>query len=302
MDAGARITEFSNVDKRVREHLKENESAMAADLVFAEGRQAAAAARLVDEARLEEQQVGETLEGVARQQQAYALVTAALVGVFAIALLTFVPPPVGKAAPVLTPAVSRLEPLDISGAAELRLRDGAPAAQPPSRSRASSQGSGPVLRAAAEICTAFGRSEPEQLTKLLGRAADLMGASGLIVWIGDVAGSDLKPVVAHGYPAQVLDRMPSVPRSADNAAAAAYRTGTIQVVLARSDNSPGAVVAPLLSSQGCVGALTAEIKADREISETVQVLATLFAAHLATILTPAVTATPAVRQETSASA
>jgi hypothetical protein len=38
-------------------------------------------------------------------------------------------------------------------------------------------------------------------------------------------GADLQPVIAHGYSDQVLSLMRPVARTADNAAAAAYRSG-----------------------------------------------------------------------------
>jgi len=83
--------------------------------------------------------------------------------------------------------------------------------------------------------------------------------------------------------------MSTIPRSADNAAAAAFRTSQLQIVLARPGESNGAVVAPLLSSEGCVGALSAEIRGGGESSESVQALAAIFASHLAGVLhtTPA---------------
>ena len=119
---------------------------------------------------------------------------------------------------------------------------------------------------------------------VLGRAADMLDASGLVVWLGTPTGSDLRPVLAHGYSDQALARMPTVPRSADNAAAAAYRSSTLQIVLSRPGSTAGAVVAPLLGPDGCIGALSAEIASGGEGSEAVQALATLFAAQLAAVL------------------
>jgi hypothetical protein len=138
------------------------------------------------------------------------------------------------------------------------------------------------------LCTDFGRvSDLDELKRLLERAADVMDATGLVVWVGDAAGADLRPVIAHGYNAQTLARMPSVPRSADNAAAAAYRTGELQVVHAAPGSSKGAIVAPLLSSDGCIGALSGEIRGGGESSDAVQALAAIFAAQLAGVLTMA---------------
>ena len=142
-----------------------------------------------------------------------------------------------------------------------------------------------ALKAAADLCTAFGRiHDLAELKMLLGRAARLMNANGLVVWLGSASGVDLQPVIAHGYSDQVLSLMRPVPRSADNAAAAAYRTGALQTVPSRPGSAPGALVAPLLSADGCIGALTAEVKDGNEKSEQVQALASIFAAQLAGIL------------------
>jgi GAF domain-containing protein len=87
----------------------------------------------------------------------------------------------------------------------------------------------------------------------------------------------------------VAARIPSVPRSANNAAAAAYRTATLQIVLSRPGSPKGAVVAPVVSADGCIGVLSAEIRDGGEASETVQALAAIIAAQLAGVLasTPA---------------
>ena len=119
---------------------------------------------------------------------------------------------------------------------------------------------------------------------LLGKAAEVMDASGIVVWLGSTAGADLRPVLAHGYSAAALARMPAVPRSGDNAAAAAYRSGVLQIVMSRPGSSSGAVVAPINAPEGCVGALSAEIRGGGESSDSVQALATILAAQLASIV------------------
>jgi hypothetical protein len=111
-----------------------------------------------------------------------------------------------------------------------------------------------------------------------------MDAGGVVVWLGGAGGGDLRPALAHGYSAQVIARMPAVPRSDDNAAAAAYRTGSLQIVMSRPGGMPGAIVAPILTADGCVGALSAEIKSGGEGSEAVQAVAAIVAAHLAGVL------------------
>ncbi len=82
----------------------------------------------------------------------------------------------------------------------------------------------------------------------------------------------------------MLARMPAVPRSGDNAAAAAYRTGVLQIVMSRPGASSGAVVAPISGPDGCIGALSAEIRGGGETSDSVQALAAILAAQLASIV------------------
>ena len=135
-----------------------------------------------------------------------------------------------------------------------------------------------------------------------------MDATGIIVWLGNASGADLRPVLAHGYASQVLARMPTVARTADNAAAAAYRTGELQVVLsgraglAEHSPSAGAIVAPLLSPDGCIGALAAEIAGGGETSDSVQALAAIFAAQLSGFVYATASATAAAPEVRAASA
>src|SRR5262249_7049399 len=116
----------------------------------------------------------------------------------------------------------------------------------------------------------------------IGRAAALTEASGVVVWLGSPQGDDLRPVLTHGYNPQVVAKLTAVPRSANNAAAAAYRSGTLQVVPSQPFSS-GAIVAPLLGPDGCIGALSAEFRG-AEASEPVQAFAAIVAAHLAGVL------------------
>jgi len=157
----------------------------------------------------------------------------------------------------------------------------APPAPPAPPSPVAVQGA--MLKAAADLATEFGRArDTNDLNQLLGRAATAMDASGVVVWMGSTTGADLRPLLIHGYGAQAMARIPPVPRSADNAAAAAYRSGHMQIVLSKPGAS-GAIVAPILAPDGCVGALSAEFSG-AETSESVQALAAIVAGHLATVL------------------
>ena len=152
----------------------------------------------------------------------------------------------------------------------------------------------PVLKTAAQLCTDFARvQDVNDVQRLLARASDAMDAAGLVVWLGDGEGADLQPVLTQGYSAETRARLPNVPRAADNAAAAAYRSGHVQIVRSKPGGSGGAIVAPILGAQGCFGALSAEIRSGGEASESVQALAVIVAAQLAGVLTPTETAASA---------
>jgi len=151
----------------------------------------------------------------------------------------------------------------------------------PQQSRAVS----PVLKTAAQLCTDFARMRDiHDLQQLLERASDVMDAAGLVVWLGSPNGAELQPVLTHGYGDETRARLPNVARTANNAAAAAYRSGDVQIVLSRPGGAKGAIVAPILGAQGCIGALSAEIRGGGEASESVQALAAIIAAQLAGVL------------------
>ena len=280
-EATATVVEFSAIDKRVRDYLKSGQQLMAGDVIFTEGSDAAATAvRQIETARLAEHQAAEVAVTAVRQQQ--MLTAAAASGLVGIVVLLLIPVPRGKASEAQADAgLSIAPPVTTTDAVATVASAAVPAPIAPASPRAT----GSMFKAATDVATDFGRvRDLDELARVLGRAADAMDASGLMVWAGSAAGSDLRPVLAHGYSAEMIARIPPVPRSADNAAAAAYRSGTLQIVVSRPGGSGGAVVAPILSSDGCIGALSAEIRSGGETSDTVQALAIIFAAHLAGVL------------------
>jgi hypothetical protein len=299
--AATTIDEFTTVDQRARDYLRSGQDLMAADVVFTEGAQTAAAAgRQVEASGLAERQALDVAEAAVRKQEALALGGAGTLAALTILLLGVSRPDVPAASGV---PLGRLTSPDASSAAAGRasnpgnpdsteeleyarllppvksVKTAEPA--PPSASRVSS----PLLPPAAELCTALGRvGNIDELNALLGRAAEVVDASGLIVWLGSTSGGDLRPVLAHGYPSEMLERMPAVPRSANNAAGTAYRTGTPQLVPADPGRARGAVVAPLLAADGCIGALSVETRDGGETSDDIQAIVGIFAAQLAGVL------------------
>jgi hypothetical protein len=274
MNAASHLTELGNMDRRARDYLRSGQPLMAGDVVFAGGGETAAeASHLVETARVVEQQAFDVAEGASRRLA--MAVGGGAAGLAGLLLLVVAVSPARSRPEGQADTKASLGLLDRSSAGSAATLVEAPRA------------SLPGLKAAAALCTEMGRiRDVQDLSTALGHAADAMDASGLVVWVGDARGADLRPIAAHGYPEDTLARMPSVPRSANNAAAAAYRAGTLQIVLARPGSSSGAVVAPLLSSDGCIGALTAEIRSGGETSDSAQALAAIFAAQLVGVLAP----------------
>jgi hypothetical protein len=293
------------VDKRIRNYLKSGAQLMAADVIFGEGGETAAnAAREVEAAQLEEHRDLDAFEAARRKQEAQAMAGAAgLIIILVVAAFALSARQAAARADAASPGriTSREEtPLTAPGDEILPTWREVPQELKPAEIAqpvdAWKRGAAPALKAAAQLCTELGRvSDSQELRSLIGRAADMLEASGLVLWMATDGDDELRPVVAHGYDPQMVARIPPVPRSANNAAAAAYRTATMQIVLSRPGSARGAVVAPVVAAEGCIGVLSAEIRDGGEASETVQALAAIIAAQLAGVLVSA----PAPNQQRS---
>ena len=138
------------------------------------------------------------------------------------------------------------------------------------------------LTAAATLSTELSQLiDPASLPGLLEKAAAILGARGVIIWIG--AGGELFAVAAHGYDEALLKRIRPIARDADNATAAAWRGGEL-LTLPADAGGYGAVVAPLLGPSGCVGVLAAEVSADRDRDPSTQAVAMILASQFAGVL------------------
>jgi hypothetical protein len=288
-EASATVVEFAAIDKRVRDYLKSGQQLMAGDVIFTEGSDAAATAvRQIETARLAEHQASEAqVTGIRKQQMLTAAGVAGLVGVIVLLLIPVPRRAATEAPAVATTSIAPIAPavVEVTVVEPVVAPAVVPAVVPVPLAPAPARAAGSMFKAATDVVTDFGRvRDLDELARVLGRAADVMDASGLMVWAGSVEGGDLRPVLAHGYSPEMIARIPPVARSADNAAAAAYRSGTLQIVASRPGGSSGAVVAPILSADGCIGALSAEIRSGGETSDTVQALAIIFAAHLAGVI------------------
>lgn len=150
----------------------------------------------------------------------------------------------------------------------------------------------PKLVSTAQLCGEFARVvDAGQLPSLLERTAKVLDASGIIIWVADSAGQELRAAMSHGYSAQVIAKMGGISCDASNAAAAAYRSAEMRTVAGDAATS-AAVVAPLMTAEGCIGVLSAEVKGGAEKDDSSLALAAIFAAQLATLVSPAAPPTP----------
>jgi GAF domain-containing protein len=171
------------------------------------------------------------------------------------------------------PRYSAREPLPVQAPA--RIDDG-PAGPPKV----------PDIAAAANLCTELARViEPDEVQPLLQRLADLLGASGVVVWLSDRTGQKLTPAMTYGYPESVIARIANVQRTAQNATAAAFRSAQPEIVTGTGTGN-GAIAIPLVTPDGCAGVLAAEIRHGGEQSEWVPAFARIFAAQLAMLIAP----------------
>jgi hypothetical protein len=147
------------------------------------------------------------------------------------------------------------------------------------------------LSGAAELCVDLGRIlDGRDLPALMGRAADVLEAKGLVLWVSESNGSVLRPSVAHGYSDRVLQRMGTLPTSGDNVTSLAFRTMQPQVLRSPVE-AHGAIAVPLLTAGGCVGVLAAEVQGAKP-GDTRFAVARMIAAQLATLVGPGSSAPP----------
>jgi hypothetical protein len=262
-------------DARIREHLRIGQELMAADLVASEARPSIdALAAVVTELKQTERAAMD--EERRELQLRAATVLAPVTGLWVLGLFLLARVPSPRAHPDLERASP--DPDRESGRS---LRNRASFDRPDASAN---------LAAAAALCTDLSRvSTAAEIPELLGRAAHVLDASGLIVWMG--AGEELFAATSHGYDPRMLARLGPIRRSAENATAAAWRTCAVRVVPGDSKHN-GAVVAPLFGPSSalgtgawaCIGVLTAEIRAGREADPAIQAIATMIAAQLATVV------------------
>jgi hypothetical protein len=299
------LTTLQRIDASAQAYLRDDQRLLASDLVFSDLREAGQAmAGRIEEARSQMVAARDAaLEPLRRKQ----IATSAGAALFAVLVLLLLVPGGGRSTSRPGDIVARTPVEAVAHApARPQPRAAAPADPAPTRSHKTATPSDetasgivgtrvtpvPVsvavdLSATAVLCSDFARvRQGTELPALLERAGALLDAAGIVIWVHDPANGGLRPALSFGYAPQALARIRAIPGDDDNATASAYRERKLRVVEGH-ERTNGAIAAPLLAADGCLGVMAAEIRGGRERHTDVQAVATILAAQLATLVAPA---------------
>ena len=305
-DAVAAVGDIRDLDEDAREYIGSDQPLQASDLIFTQGFDLVDRAHAhVQAAQQEERTSRLDLMSTARANQSRMMWTA--VAVIVLSMLVLAPagassdrddpsPDDGEYHVPETNGLSLLSLDGDSGDDELDLPpvdrgDPAPAPASPAAGageeparKPSAPAAAPDLAATAALCTDFSNlTTRDQLPGLLARTAALMNASGIIIWVSNENARALQPALGHGYAQGTLERIGSIPHVGTNPTSAAFTSRRIQVVESEGSDG-GALAAPLMVSERCIGVLSAELREGWESSDAVQATASIVAAQLAPLL------------------
>lgn len=292
-NASSALDDFEQTDRRARDYTRSGHKLLASDLIFTDGLESTGAViASIDRARAAEVQTRDTALAVMRRMVLMAIAAAGAVGLLAILLLL-----------PRQDAASRAEPDTRFGTvpAPVDAFDLRPAVHPtpsPAPERVDTLSPASLdLGAIASLCTDLARVvDTQALPAILGRAATVLEASGIVLWIADPDGQELSPIVTYGFSQQMVARLGTILSDAENATASAFRTSLMQTVDADAVSN-GAIAAPLVTPAGCVGVMAAEVRHGGEKDSGKLAAATIVAAQLATLVGP-----PSTRAQAKADA
>jgi len=256
---------LEQIEARAHDHVLLGQELMAADVISVEARAALTIMHAaLRDVRSAEAELTESNRALILRQSSMAIGAAAGLWLIGLCLLVGIPRRRPTSEPVAASSILSIpeHPKPLEGHASMSAD----------------------LAGAADLCTAIARTtDANDLPAFLTRASAALGASGVVVWMA--AGDELIAASAHGYDPRALDRLGPIKRSAQNATATAWRLGTMQVV-ASGETSNGALVAPMLGTDRCVGVLAVEVPRGRETDATTQAVTRFVAAQFAATLAP----------------
>jgi hypothetical protein len=275
---GAGVDGLLATDVQVRALLRTSQDLMAADVILGDSRVAVDVMTADVQALAEAER--EVFAGARRDAERRVLEAVAAAGaVWLVGLLVLAWRPAGGAARSASDTIAHTP------------ATAAPAAGQESLARDEISEAGPVrvlpkaavdLDALTDVTGAIARvTAGDQVQPLLERARTVLGASGLMLWMG--AGEELFPAVAAGYPPRLVRQLRPLPRTDGNATVSAWTTGRVRTVAGDGATS-GAVVAPLFGVDRAVGVLAAEVPNGHQQRADVRAAVALVAAQLAGIV------------------
>jgi hypothetical protein len=275
------LTDLGNVDRRARDFVNADQRGLASDIVFVEG--LAATQRLQSELLAARQIEGSSSEArlVRNAQLGFGMTALVLGFVFLVAW---------RAARAL-PQTPVSEP---ASTAQM-IRDLPPPVKAPNGNSPGTavRVTAPILPpsvnlpGAAELCVDLARViDSRDVPALLERAAQILDAKGVILWVANADGSSLRPSLSFGYPDKVIQRLGGLPADSENVTSQAFRSMRPQIMNGAMPGAAGAVAVPLVTGSGCVGVLSAETRLVKPAPESVAV-ARIIAAQFAALVGPA---------------
>ncbi len=261
---------LNSLDQKARDDIDIGETRLAADVIFSDSSASTESLTSALGAAQSEELIARyaRLGNLRRQRLQYA--SAGVGGVLLVALgLAFR----RRQAPeqAIVPAAEPIAPVVPETAP-------APVVQPVAAARVD-------LSNAAQICVDLGRVlDGQDIPPILERAARILDAKGLVLWVSDGSGALLRPSLAHGYSDKVLQRLGPLQVDADNVTSLAFRSMQAQT-LTDGKGAATAFAVPLITSTGCIGVLAAEVAQGKAGGDAVPI-ARMFAAQLATLVTP----------------
>jgi hypothetical protein len=149
------------------------------------------------------------------------------------------------------------------------------------------------LTETAELCVDLARvTDGADVPPLLERAARVLDAKGVVLWMADADGALLRPTLSYGYGDKVLNRLGTLRMDGENVTALAYRSMKPQSVSSTTAKGNGALAIPLVTASGCLGVLAAEIRQGKPSAERLAI-ARVIGAQFASLVAPAAEATEA---------
>jgi hypothetical protein len=266
-----------SIDKRAREQVAGDQRLLAADTLFSDsGDESQRLATELSAARTSEASAAGVLEtrGAAFRLAAAGVASLGFIG------LVFLGARSGRIQTVASSAAQTAQMLR-----ELPPPVKAPAAAVRTVSAVSALSVN--LSDAAELCVDLARvMDGRDIPTLLERAAGVLGARGLILWMVDGNGQVLRPSLTHGYSDRVMTRLDTLEVAAENVTSLSFRTMKAQTMNGAGIGAPGAVAVPLVTASGCTGVLSAETKESKPAPEAIAV-ARMLAAQFAVLISPA---------------